>query len=98
MRRMMPGTLCDCNAPATRFNPAREPICDRCHRLAQKSAIQIRYAKGDKVTKGAYVAKGRTTQNFHEWLEEMKPSTLIPNAMARLEEMLKPFDIPSAQS
>lgn len=75
---------------------AGEWMCERCRRLQRESReVKQRYAHGERVPKkGAYVAKGRTTQNFHDWLEEMKPSTLIPNAMARLEQMLKSVDNP----
>lgn len=77
---------------------AGEWMCARCRRLQRESReIKQRYAHGERTHEGAYVAKGRTTQNFHQWIEDMKPSTLIPNAMARLEQMLKSVDSPQRQ-
>lgn len=80
---------CDCDDPAT-VKYAGEWMCERCRRLQRESReVKERYASGlDVPKKGRYVAKGRTTQNFQKFIEDMKPSTLIPNAMSRLEQML----------
>lgn len=88
---------CDCGEAAT-VKYAGDWMCERCRKLQRESReVKERYARGDRVPeKGKYVAKGRTTQNFQKFIEDMKPSTLIPNAMSRLETMLKSVDNPQA--
>lgn len=80
---------CDCGGVAT-VKYAGEWMCERCRRLQRESReVKERYANNGRVTRGEYVSKGRTTQNFQRFIEDMKPSTLISNAMSRLEQMLK---------
>jgi len=95
MKPIEPWEECDCGSKPVKRNSNREPICERCDRLAKKSAIQIRYAN-DGLSKGRYVAKGRNIQNFQSFIESMKPSTLVDNAMSRLESMLNQLTVPPA--
>lgn len=63
-------------------------MCDRCRRLQRESReVKERYAHGTRIPeKGAYVSKGRTTQNFHNFLD-FEP-IIWPDSIARLEQML----------